>query len=155
MTEDDGTPLADDMAIAVDIGTGCVGNVIEVVLGDVVGIAIFGAAALGSRRTCLVVLISFGGMGCVGNCTIGGTAESAEGDTDTPEPCGCKVDAGKGCRIVLTTADADDGNEDNICVACTVDCIEVAEVSFCGLNIVTPAGNGVSWVGVDTFVGTD
>ena len=113
MTEDDGTPLADDMAIAVDIGTGCVGNVIEVVLGDVVGIAIFGAAALGSRRTCLVVLISFGGMGCVGNCTIGGTAESAEGDTDTPEPCGCKVDAGKGCRIVLTTAAADDGISPN------------------------------------------
>ena len=48
--------------MAVDLGTGCVGSVIVVVLGDIEGIAILGCATLGSSRTCLVVLISFGDM---------------------------------------------------------------------------------------------
>lgn len=46
---------------------------IEVVLGDVDGMEIFGAVDLGSSRICFVVRISLGGIGCVGNCTIGGT----------------------------------------------------------------------------------
>jgi len=56
-------PFADDMAIAVDLGTGWVGNVIDVVLGDVDGMDIFCVAALGSSKTCFVVRISLGGIG--------------------------------------------------------------------------------------------
>lgn len=128
-TETDEEGFAEDIAIAVDLGTGWVGNVIDVVLGDVEGIEIFGAAALGSSRTCFVVLISLGGIGCVGSCTSGGT-DGDVGDIDTFDPCGGKVDAGKGCRIVFTTAAADDGNADAgliICVVCPVECIVVAE----------------------------
>ena len=84
-TETDEGRFADDIAMAVDLGTGWVGNVIDVVLGDVEGIEIFGAAALGSSRTCFVVLISLGGIGCVGSCTIGGTDGDA-GDIDTLDP---------------------------------------------------------------------
>lgn len=107
--------------MAVDLGTGCVGNVIDVVLGDVDGMAIFGGADFGSSRTCFVVLISLGGIGCVGNCTSG--IDGDDGEMDTLDPCGGKVDAGRGCRIVLTTAAAEDGNAGfNICVACPVVC---------------------------------
>lgn len=145
-TETDDGAFDDDIAIAVDLGTGWVGNVIDVVLGDVEGIEIFGAVALGSRRTCFVVLISLGGIGCVGSCTSGGTDGDA-GDIDTFDPCGCKVDAGRGCRILLTTAAADEGNADAgliICAVCPVECIDVAEEICWGRNIVTPGGNGVS-----------
>ena len=100
--------MPDGMANAVDLGTGWVGNVIEVDLGDVEGIAIFGGADFGSSRTCLVVLISLGGIGCVGSCTSG--MDGDEGDIETFDPCGGKVDAGRGCLIVFTTAAAEDGN---------------------------------------------
>jgi hypothetical protein len=84
-TEEDDPELAEDIAIAADLGTGWVGKVIDVVLGDVEGIEIFGAVDLGSSRTCFVVLISLGGMGWVGNCTCGGTDGDA-GDIDTFDP---------------------------------------------------------------------
>ena len=95
--------------IAVNRGTGCVGRVIDVVLGDVEGIAILGGADFGSSSTCLVVLISPCGIGCVGNCTSGMDAGD-DGERDTLETtCGLvRVDAGKGWRIVLTTAAAED-----------------------------------------------
>jgi len=50
---------------AADMGTGCVGKVMEVVQtsGDVDGMEILGEVALGSNKTCLVVRISLGGMG--------------------------------------------------------------------------------------------
>ena len=48
---------------AADIGTGCVGRVMDVVLGEVEGMEIFGGGAFCSSNTCLVVLISLGGIG--------------------------------------------------------------------------------------------
>ena len=67
--------------MAVDLGTGFVGSVIDVVLCDVEGIIILGGAALGSSLNCLVVLISISVMGYVGNCTRGIGGE--EGDIGT------------------------------------------------------------------------
>ena len=106
-------------------------------LGDVEGIEILGGADFGSSSTCFVVLISPCGIGCVGNCTSGIDAGD-DGESDTLETtCGLvRVDAGKGWRIVLTTAAAEDEAWFNICVA--------ADVACCGLSMVTPAGIGVN-----------
>jgi hypothetical protein len=41
----------------------------EVVLGEVAGIEICGGVDFCSSKTCLVVMISLGGMGCVGSWT--------------------------------------------------------------------------------------
>ena len=115
-------------AIAADLGTGCVGSVIDVVLGEVEGIAILGAVAFGSRRTCFVVRISFAGKGWVGSCTSGCTDGDA-GDMDTFEPTGGNVQVGNGCRIAFTTAAAEVGRAEPgliICVACAAEWIDVA-----------------------------
>ena len=57
-------------AWAADMGTGCVGSVMDVVRhGDVAGMAILGLEGFCSSNTALVVLISEGGMGWVGSCT--------------------------------------------------------------------------------------
>lgn len=55
--------VADGDDMAVDIGTGCVGRVMEVVLGEVEGMEIFDGGAFCSSKTCLLVRISLGGMG--------------------------------------------------------------------------------------------
>ena len=105
--------------MAADLGTGCVGSVIDVVLGEVEGIEILAAAAFGSRRTCFVVLISFAGIGWVGSCTKGEAC-----DIETFGPTGCNAAAGNGCRMALTTAAADVGIPEPgliICVACPVE----------------------------------
>ena len=55
---------------AADMGTGCVGRVMDVVLqGEVAGMEILGLEGFCSSSTCFVVLISDGGMGWVGSCT--------------------------------------------------------------------------------------
>jgi len=82
----------------------------------------------------------------VGNCIIGGTDGDAV-DIDNLDPCVCKVHAGSGWRMVLTTAAAEDGMADPgliSWVVCPVECIDVAEVICWGLNMATPAGKGVN-----------
>jgi len=111
------------------------------VLGDVDGMEIFGGTFFGSSSTCLVVRISLGGIGCVGNCNCVGNctidSDGDDGDMDTLGTCGVKVDAGKGCLMVLTTAAAD---VDNTWVACPECPACPGAGSCCGLNIVTPGG---------------
>ena len=71
----------DDIAAAHILGTGWVGNVIDVVRGDVEGMDIFGGAFFGSSKTCFVVLISLGGIGWVGSWTTDSDGEEGAAET--------------------------------------------------------------------------